>query len=651
MNLSPLKLKLWTTTVLSFLIGASPALAESINLTEFNGNQAVVVGEGFTSTAARSFQVNIEVNGSFIADINTANGAFSYTTPSGTVKNGDVLGVKVLNWTGSGGHYVRQFNLRSSSPPPKPDFSMTDSQLREYANQQSRTVANRVVNTFGKLERWKYNFVVGYWMGISGYPVYPGTSEYRDGSTYGTGEGRSRGFSDGSSIGNSAAMTSGSTAARDRFYAIVNTNQEPDLSVPHAQRPAFNGLSVPATSCEATKTEVGSLDSQLESELRMLSWSDGSLVVSYGSYSNLYDLRLSSIYESSSNSYSYSFVDSWSRSDYAWSEWLNNHLGGGYDANNYNKLSASQQATFRSYFSQIYDSVIDEKYTRVRTSVEPLALARGQWYGLTIARKKNFDQGCLDGFNRIYGNASIQGFNSGFTQAVFSSSFRSSANGYMNNPVLLFDGVKIVDENRNGVFELGEAVGIFVAKEANVGRVDARSIPISLVGQGLDRMASSASVSVPRSSSREVNQIAPGLARVRMDVIADQSNAVQVYIGKSLVANLTYAVSWKSAIQALATARASDSSTATLKNFVLKNISDEYTKAEAAENDLYSFKSPQRSKLRDLVSFYATLKPVEREVIRSMGPTLVAMQETHSKNYWKTGKLRKNFKALASQIQ
>ncbi len=655
------RFKNWSAVFFTVLLASSPALAASIQLTDFNGNQATVVGQGFENDRQRSYQVNVYVNGNFVADINTnSNGSFSYTTPSGSVSRGDRLSVKVLNWSGSGNHYERSFTLSGGGgggnprpepdyPPAPPPFDMSDYEIRDYADQQARTVANRVTATFGELENWKYNFVMGYWAGIHAYPVSSHTSEYRSGESWGRANGASDGRAAGAGHGSELAFGHGSGTADARFKEIINTGREPNLSVPSVSVPNFGGLTTDANRCSSANGIMDSLDAQLANEMRQLSWRDGDFVLTYDSYSELYSLRIREIYGWGADKYD--FVDSWAREEYAWDEWHYNRLRGRYDQNNYNRLQPHRQAYFREWFKAIYDSVIDEKFTRVKTRTNYAARARGEWYGVQIAQKLNYDAGCKAGYANEYTAASVGGFRSGYTQSQFNAGFARTSSHYQNNALVSIGDLSLVDENQNGVFELGEEIGIVVGTVANAGRKDANNLPIRMSGAAVQTLNHSHTVTVAKSTSKALNYVAKSLAKVKLDVIADQANVVSVKIGAS-DHTLSFTVSWQSALQGLATARPGDAGTAALKDFVLKNIKDEYTKAEASENNLYSVKNgPQPSKLRTLVDFYKSLPANQREVIKSMAPTIIAMQETHVNNKWKTGTLRKNFKALAEQIQ
>jgi hypothetical protein len=644
----------WSTAFLAIALSTGVARAASIQITSFTGDQATVVGEGFVKSTQSSFQVNIYVNGDFTADVNTnSNGSFSYTTPSGKVQNGSQIEVKVLNWNGSGQHWSQTLRVGGGSQPQPqepPPYRMSESELREYANQQARTVANRVVKTYGELEKWKYNFTIGYWQGIDDYNgSYRARVDFDDGAVSGRSRGGNEGYVAGQNQGSGSGSSAGSSAAVSRFRAIVNTGKEPNVELPAVTVPSFGGLTAPADACNSVNTKTNELESQLSAEMRRLTFCDTDL----GEYGCLqydataYSIRLQEIYGWGKNTYH--FVDSWFRADYAWSEWANNDLGGRYNKTNYRKLQSDQQSDFRRYFESIYNDVIDEKYLRKKTEYNSTARSRGQWYGVEIAARQSYDRGCNQAYAEGYTPASVNGFRTTYENA-YRTSFDGTVRTYKTRPVATIDGIRLVDGNGNGVFELGENVGIVIGNVTNLGRVAAKDLPIRMSGDGLQSLANRESITIEASTSMTVNKVAPNLAQVRMDVTADRDNLVQVAVGEH-TQQLSYLVSWKGSIQALATASSSEATS--LKQFVLKNIQDEYTANEKAKNNAYSEKAKKKttSKLRDLVEFYEALPENQRANIREMGPTIVKMQEVAEHNKWSTGRLRKDFAALAGRIK
>lgn len=631
-------------SALALLLAPAAWSSPSIELTNFDGRQATVVGHDFTSDPSkpRSFQVNVYINDSFENSVNTgSNGSFSYTTPSGSVKGGDRLKVAVLNWKGSGNHYEKTFTLKGHAPAPDP---MTDREISEYANQQARTVANRVAKTYGQLENWKYNFYEGYWDGIDSYGDLGRGRDYDEGYSSGSDQGRNQGYADGMQQGTRDGEAAGGAEAKSRFVAVVNTDREPNLNLDPVSEPFYGGLSSQITRSTRTEAAMSRYDSSLESELAALSWEDGGYRLRYEN--GEYRLRLSEISRGSRGGYR--FTDSWFREEYAYEEWKANRLGGGYDYNLYNKMTESERSRFAGYFRQIYDGVIDEKFNRVKFARNGSARSRGFWYGREMATYIAYDRGYTHGYNKSYASASIPGYRAGFP-AAYVAGFRSKANYYMNNPAILVSGVRLIDGNGNGAFELGERIGVVIGKVTNIGRVAAQNVVVQLTGASIDTIGSS-SITIERSISRDVNQAVPDLAQIKMDVIADQRQAIKLRVGDQS-SDLGFTVSWEGGIAALAELTNESSEAASLKKFIFENVKAEWTQNESAKNkDAYK-PGNTSTKLARLVAAYERLPENKRGAIRAMGPELVNIQETHEHNKWSTGKMREEFKAMASRIQ
>lgn len=645
----------WSAVVLTLVLATGVAHAGNVELTSFDGNQATVVGQGFSRSNVSSFQVNIYVDGKFIEDINTnANGSFSYTTPAGRVSVNSRIEVKVLNWKGNGNHESFYISLSGNrrqppprnDPPAEPPYRMDPAKLREYGEVQARTVANRVANTYGELERWKYSFTMGYWNGIDDFNgSYTARAVFDSARADGRASGGAPGYNAGFQEATGQAGTRGTNDAAARFRAVVNQATQPDLTIPNIGTPAFGGLNAPLNACSTVTSTIASLENRLSSEMRVIQFGDDDGYLVYDA--TAYSIRFHDLNVWGHNSYN--FVDSWFRKDYAWQEWTNNDLNGKYNKVNYRKMQSDQQAEFRRVFENIYDRVIDEKYYRKQKTPNYSAFARGQWYGKEIATRQTYDQGCNTGYAESYAAASVNGHRAAYVPA-FRAHFESTATYYNTNPVISIDGIQLIDGNQNGVFEIGENIGISVGNVTNLGRVAAKDLRIVMNGDGIDSLPNNERITIEASTSKESNQVAENLANIRDDVIADQANNVIVSVGATRNP-LVYVVGWKLTIKALGTASSAEAES--LKKFVLQNIQDEYTRTESVKKNIYSDKPKKKvtSKLRDLVELYEALPANQRANILAMAPAILQMKEKAQNNKWSTGKLRKDFAVLASRIK
>lgn len=620
-----------------------------------NGHMTIV-GKGFDKDGAQKrFQVGIYFNGTFKTTVMTQeNGSFSYTTeelPAGTnVK------IQVNNWNGNGQHLVRSFTVPKRDtgdgrqpPSPQPtEYRMPYAQLRAYADQQARTVANRVVATYGALEKWKYNFTMGYWLGVSEFDRSGLAQQTFDrGVADGMASGGSAGYAAGAVQGKSSGSQNGDAEARERFRAVVNTSKVPDTAIGSVSIPGFGGVSAPANACNTFSGYSSTLEGQLAQEMRNVRF--GTDEWGYLVYDpSVYSLTFKEIYGWGAGQYE--FTDSYFREDYAWNEWFNNDLGGKYDKTNYRKLGDDQRADFRREFKSVYDNVIDEKFYRKKTERNLEAYLRGQYYGAELSKKKKYDAGCDAGYASAYVPQSVRGFNSAYENG-YRSGFGSTVNHYNSNPVVSIDGISLVDGNGNGVYELGETIGIRVGSYVNLGRVAARGLRVSMDGDGIDPIPSNETVSLEPSTSKTINQRVMNLARIREDVIADRNHDVDASIG-STKQTLSYKVSWAGTIEALV--NLDPSQAGTLKNFVVKNIQAEMIAAVSAKEKKF-YKDGNPSKFADLVALHGRTAEGHRAVLAQIGTELLAWAKAQENgslkgNKWKLGSLKSDFAAKAKSI-
>ena len=621
-----------------------------------NDGHMTIVGKGFEGNQSR-YQVGIYFNGSFDRTVMTDNGSFSYTTtelPAGTnVK------IQVNDFKGPGQHLVRSFtvpkhdtggnnggnsggNSGGQQPPPPEEYRMPRDQLVRYADQQARTVANRVVATYGALENWKYNFTMGYWEGADEYHRSgAGSSQASIGAAHGGPAGARDGYQAGVSSGSGSGKSSGEANARERFRAILNTGNAPDTAIGSIAVPIFGGVSAGAA-CNTAGEYGTTLENRLSSELRVIRFGNDE----YGYL--VYDATVYSLTFSEINTWGagkYEFADSWFRTDYAWNEWFNNDLGGRYDKTNYRKLAYDQQQDFQSVFKSVYDSVIDEKFFRKKTDFNAGARSRGQYYGMELAKKQAYDSGCNAAYAATYVPASIRGFADSYAGG-YRSGFASTVQYYNTHPVISIDGIKLVDGNENGVYELGESLGVQVGSYSNLGRVAAKGLVVSLSGDGVVSTPSSETVTLDPSTSKTINRNVMNLARIREDVIADQAHTVNASVGSTQQA-LNYTVSWAGTIEALV--NLDPAGAASLKNFVIRNIEAEMVAAVQSKSKKF-YKDGAASKLADLVALRNRTPEGHRAILAQIGTDLLNWEKKEEKgslkgNKWKLGSLKEDFAA------
>ncbi len=125
-----------------------------------------------------------------------------------------------------------------------------DSKIKDYADQQARTVANRIALTYGKRENFRFNFVNGLWNGYNLYRVFENRNQngwgvYQEGLEFGKSKGYQTGKSAGISDAQTIGQSKGANEAHSRFVQAVNTGDlNTSLEDSSIQTPAYNGAAI-----------------------------------------------------------------------------------------------------------------------------------------------------------------------------------------------------------------------------------------------------------------------------------------------------------------------------------------------------------------------------------------------------------------------
>ncbi|MEW6056802.1 MAG: hypothetical protein AB1540_09315 [Bdellovibrionota bacterium] len=643
----------------SVLFSISTVFAGHVDFGSYSNGQLTIVGQGFDKTGARSYQVNIYVNDRFLADINTnSNGSFSYTTPRGSVEPGDRVRVSVLNYNGSGAHKNHNYTVRGGGghkPDPHPGLpdpprrGYSEREIREYANQQARTVANRVVKTYGALENWKYNFVDGFWQGFEAYQLesrYSGSAEYRRGIDEGQRQGETSGYQAGQSAAENQAAVAHQEAVA-RFRAVLDRDGvTPDTARVDVPQIMFSGLQAPAQNAGSVESILDQLNEDLQRELRRLSWSYDAFVLTYDLWEGQWTLRNVYGYGGSGK---YAFVDGMFRGERAFSEWKSNRLGGRYDYNIYQKMDYSEQSSFQRYFIDIYEDVIREKYYG---SDEPRrrnhdAYARGLFYGERAGRERALYAGRIAGYASSYTPASVSGFNRTF-EAAYVRNFHQTVDRFNSSAVIEVQDARLVDENKNGVYEPGERIGLQINRMANLGRQAAHNLPVALESKELLRGAVG-TVALEASSTLRSPVLVQGLAQLSADVEADSILSVTARVGSASLALSLKTVSWQQVMETL-TQSGSHSGFDSLSQYVLTNLRAEWLDCLQAGKNWYSKGKPDgtRTRLEQLVEHSKRLSANQRQNIRALYPQILRIREEGGGVH---PFLRRSYKKLAEQLK
>ncbi len=610
--------------------GVSPGNG-SIWFENLKNGQIQATGKKFTGEQS-SYQVNFYKGRDFLKSINTSNGSFSYTSPSKTFKNNDKMFVKVLNFYGSGKHFEKSWTYKGSYS------DISDEKIRNYANQQARTVANRVANTYGLRENFKYNFVKGFWSGYQEFlrfadPGEPGYGFYRRGYLVGLSEGGLAGARAGKIDAKNNADKKGLVDANERFLAAVDKG-EPDTTVIIPNLDSYNGANL-RPDVPSVYDHLDDLQGDFSRRLREYYWEyDGFRLIDF-------EIRwkLRFVYDSSGK---YKFLDTYFRGEYAYGEWRNNRLGGKYDYNIYNKLDADQKRFFIRNFKNIYDRVIDEKFYRVRNRPNRKAFIFGEGYGFQTGKKVVRDRGYQDGYQKSSNESSIIIYKESFP-GFYTDAFNKRVDYLAANPALILNDIVFVGE----VFPSG-TMELVVRNIVNYGGVNFKGAP-SLRGSGVTQTSSKA-IELDRLSSNQGQEIKSGnILKINSDVSVGSGGAISVKLGGT-TKNVSFKVSWNNVLKnASLNSSLSDSQKETLKNYIFNTIKAEWDSQRGTSRNDY--KDGKNSLLHQIVSF-VNANPEARGYFRSLSSKIDKIPPSKVASIKFTLKARKKaFKKLVKKLQ
>ncbi|MCM0605566.1 MAG: hypothetical protein KA715_05700 [Xanthomonadaceae bacterium] len=108
-------------------------------------------------------------------------------------------------------------------------------------------------------------------------------------------------------------------------------------------------------------------------------------------------------------------------------------------------------------------------------------------------------------------------------------------------------GIRLIDANRNCLWEKGEEIGVVITSGKNKSRVNAH-LPVRLIGSGLDAIPSSKSFSLNAQSQVSTAMEFLPLARIRKDVTENERQSLVLSLG-TLSFPFSYAVGWLNLVE------------------------------------------------------------------------------------------------------
>ena len=583
---------------------------QNIQFSAINNEQVTVVGSGFSKPGQSSYQVNVYVDNDFLDDINTnSNGSFSYTTPAGVLRYNSIMEVKVLNFNGSGNHYVRKYTFTQQPPTPTPTPRPTHSQyeISNYANQQARTVANRVANTLGKANNWKYNYLVGFHEAIR---QYSSSSTNGPGYHEGLAAGESQGLIDGKKHASALGNTNASNEIERRFVAAVGSGSLPDDSVP-VSNPSFGGLKPSNIYIKFVVDGEAQLQNRVNQTIGEVTWFDDGLEVRLGHSTDFFALSNSLNTPASS----FDFNHSWFRADVAHNEWVKNGLGGHFDHHLYDQLSHSEKAFYESEFRHAYQRAIDEKYFQVKTAYHDLARNQGFNIGKEDAVYLNYEKCFEFAYKSVYTKSTIVTFDKTYPDA-FETSFKKHYQTYATTPIIrLGKEVTLSEENGNGIYEFGEKLNITLNEVINVGGVSGNALPVSLSGNAVTAINTTEQLNIPALTKLGPQKFS-NLAMIKNDVASDVAHSLKAKIGNTEF-NLSFTISFTQVLSAFGSAQVGAPSYNNLQQYILKIVQDEFDQAITQQKNVYTTGTCVLNKIvktvatlpNDLTANFEALKP------------------------------------------
>ncbi len=472
--------------------------------------------------------------------------------------------------------------------------------IENYANQQARTVANRIVRTYGLAERWRYNFSIGFWNTLLNYQNNPSAySEYSRQADAAAPAGAAKGQHDGAAKAHQDAHPEGSRMATARFVEIVDKGTSPNLDLP-SDRVNFGGLNGPMGEPNM-EDALAQLNPRLLQAMTILSFADDGFSVTYNMWTGRHNWDLVALYRGGrfSDFEKFNFLDSWFRGDYAYSEWKENGLGGRYDHNLYNKMDYSERAHFESVFKNVYNGVIDSKIRDVVMQLEPGAIALGTSIGNDAGREYVARKGYADGYNSGYTQGSRKGYNEQYNPSL--------QRGFLDRADFLTKNAELHDiaatlTAASGAFSPGAVVGAEVTGMKNIGRVAAQLSSASLQGNGLKNgTEKQIDISIAPSSSMKERVAIESLATISEAAPTDQRVTVRLNLGP-VSTNVSFAIGFNDTVKQYKAMLDEGKDGSAMRAYIIKEIRAELTSAVAAkQKDLYKGNGSRLQKLVDLL--------------------------------------------------
>lgn len=418
------------------------------------------------------------------------------------IDNGDVLIVVI-------GDDTKEFTVKglptNDTPPPvvtpeDPRKEMDPKKVKIYAEQAANFFANRVVEIYGKVENYKYNFYVGFKKAASFYSNLGISIQNLPQYGYGQKNGLSKGYEDGYSHGQQKGIQEGTSVGRqdavDRFYAAVENSGSLDVNAGAGPDSANYPGTNPSIANPDLNNKFTTYNNDYYQELKSGLNFDAEVEFDSDLNGNIYggNVSLSDYY--SWNDYKNEVLFSYWKSENALNLFLskklikstsvdhnkvkaNNEMIAKYkeitDSNLY-KDADQNRRLFRSTFINQYDDVIGYKWNKeVYDKSNYAAQSRGEYYFTQAIQAYAYDVGYQNGYIENYIPRNIQGYRHSVGPA-YVKSFNETVNYYSNNPVISEVQLDIVNQDGKKSFSVIDNIIPVLSRVVNAGKVAGKLI-------------------------------------------------------------------------------------------------------------------------------------------------------------------------------
>ena len=569
------------------------------------------------------------------------------------ISNGDTLIIVV----GSEDKEVKVSGLSQSNPPvvvnppvtspEDPRKEIDSAKVRNYATQAANFFANRVVDIYGKVENYKYNFYLGFRKAAALYTnlgiSIQNLPQYSVGKQSGLTQGYQQGFNSGKAKGESDGMYLGQKAASSRFRSAVGNPNALDVTPGDAPNGNdFDGLS-PSLSTPDIRNSISNYNNDFYNELRSGYAFDSEVDFDSDLSGRLYgaSIDISDFY--SWNNYKNDVLLSYWKSENAFALFLSKRLIKSSSVD-YNKVKANNELVakykeitdptlykdadqnkqiYKSAFVNQYDNVIDDKWNNeVYGKTNNSAQLRGEFYFTQAIQAYAQNVGYNEGYAQKYTKASKDGY-SKVVGSAYLNKFDQTVNYYTNNAVFADLEMELMNQEGKKVFAIIDSVIPVVKNIVNLGKVSGKlTVSISSTSGVLNSAANTTlEIEVPSLSQVKNSQSLGTISQISSQVIADGNYQVTVSTSAGSQ-TLPIEVSWFQTIKQVT------KDSAQRQQILVKYLSNILGKEMADMKSVFKknkYKSePQNTFAGKFVTTFTALSAQEKQILTQFQASIVS---------------------------